>query len=180
MARPGRQAQREPAREEARPGGLRGRDGELIFRNRVSEDALDVPDKFKLDGFDYQWVRAFCYNEPDDANVSTSYEAGWRPVPQRAMPGFLAAKSDSDEAIIFKGLMLMERPMEFTIQAQEENRAAAYRQLVAQHERFEVPLPNEARGFEAQKGSIHYGRVEAVEPHTVPVLQRRTGELSID
>lgn len=169
------------AREEVKPGGYKGRNGEIIYRNRVSDDALDVPEKYKLDGFDYQWVRASCYNEPDDANMMTSYEAGWRPVPQRAMPGFLGAKSDSDEAIIFKGLMLMERPMELTLEAMEENKAAAYRQLVAQHERFEVALPDEARGtFSAQKGSIHYGGFEAAEPHTFPERPRRTGELPID
>jgi hypothetical protein len=179
MAKLPTRATREEVRP-AKPGGAAGRDGEIIFRNRVSDDALDVPPHFKLEGFDYQWVRTSCYNEPDLANVSTSYEAGWRPVPQKAMPGYLGSKADSAEAITYRGLMLMERPMEFTIQAREENEAAAYRQLIAQHERFEVPLPENARGFETQRGSINYGRSESAEPQTYPVRQHRTGSMPID
>jgi hypothetical protein len=182
MARqPTRQPERATAREEVLPGGLVGRNGEMLYRNVISDDAFEVPEKFKEDGWDYQWTRVFTYGEPDEANLSTSLEAGWRPVPQRAMPGYLGAKKDSEEAITYKDMMLMERPLEFTLRARRENEANARRLLVAQHERFELALPSEARGtFNAQKGSINYGAPEQAESQTYPHRGYRTGEIPVD
>jgi hypothetical protein len=120
-------------------GEVRGRDGQVLTRNRNSASAINqyyIPDRLKEDGWSLQWIRQSCYNKEDRSNLSSYSENGWSPVPGDR-PGFKELfGAASGEAIIRDGLMLVERPAELTRQAKEEEHMEALQQRNPQVEEF--------------------------------------------
>jgi hypothetical protein len=87
-------------------------------------------DKFFIDpakipnGWDYQWRRISCLNEPDPGYEVMLYEQAFTPVPARRHPE-MVPPSYKGETIERDGLLLMERPMRLTKEAQMEELAEA-------------------------------------------------------
>lgn len=87
-------------------------------------DQLAIPDHLRVPGMDYQWVTDSVLGQAVP-QTRMSFEAnGWEPVPAEAFPGLFMPKGFQGE-INVGGLVLMTRPMELTMEARAEDRAAA-------------------------------------------------------
>jgi len=97
---------------------------EIRSRRRTRKGAQ--ADKFYIDpktiplGWDYQWRRISCLNERDPGYEVMLYQQAFTPVPadrhpELSPPGFEAKTIERD------GLILMERPMRLTREAQLED-----------------------------------------------------------
>jgi hypothetical protein len=132
---------REPMRP-ATSAGWRGRNGEVLTRSNRSNqqaDQFDLPqamvDAAKREGWSFQWIRTSCFGKSDPANVNAHMENGWRPVPAVRCDGFFHPVGYQG-AIERDGLMLVERPLGMTMQAEEDARRAARDQKRKQASQF--------------------------------------------
>lgn len=123
---PNRRPQRAEQREEQSEA--------KAWPKRVSRDASN---RFHVDpariprNMDYQWNAVSVLGDKDiAANVyNAQYNAGWRPVPAKRHPELVGPGADPDGAIVIGGQMLHERPLEYTQEAQNEDRARANGQI---------------------------------------------------
>ena len=143
---------RSPAREEVRPpvrdgvrtqpGQARGRDGEILSRNKNFDDVYNIPEHMKEAGWSYQWNRVTCFGEPDPIEINRMMDNGWRYVrPESPLGRMYGAKNDAGY-IEVGGLVLMERPQALTDEALEECRmktAAQYGSLMDRSSDLRVP-----------------------------------------
>ncbi len=109
-------AQQEPVRSTVRERKRKG--GSNI-------DRFGVPPGMIPDGMSWEWKRETTTGKPDPTYMAFLYDQGWEPVEQERYPTFPVRRD---------GLILMERPMELTIEARAEEKAAA-RDAVRQKER---------------------------------------------
>jgi hypothetical protein len=121
----GRGDGREPVRTAAREVD---RADEAAARKRTRRGAQ--ADKFYVNpekipsGWDYQWKRLSCLNQPDPGYEVMLYEQAFTPVPasrhpEMVPPGYKGTTIERD------GMILMERPMRLTKEAQMEELAEA-------------------------------------------------------
>ena len=130
---PAREASRDIARENARPGAevAVGRDGERLTRRRIATgDKLHVPPNEIPRGWDYQWnaVTVLNQNVREVQGDLEMYENGWRPVPASRHPGRWTPYG-FEGAIIIDGLRLEERPKSLSEEARAEDTARAKAQV---------------------------------------------------
>lgn len=102
--------------------------------------ASDVPD-----GMSYQWI-AVTVDGAEQRNSMQGFEMnGWRPVKMHRYPGrygpALLNGRKNESPIILDGLMLVERPIELTIEAREEELKAAHQLIRTRNEQFAPKLP---------------------------------------
>lgn len=108
---------------------VKGRDGKPVFR-RMAEDG----DRFAIDpaivpdGWSYEWKRWSIYNQEDKGYMARLSGMGWTAVPAERHAG-LFMPHDYKGSIIFDGLILMERPIELTIEARAEDKKKADKQV---------------------------------------------------
>jgi hypothetical protein len=124
----GRDLPREPVRSDA---VVRGREGEILTRKRVSgTDPFHIDPKEIPRGWDYQWNAVTVWGNKEVLLTvgNEMYQNGWRPVPAERHPGKFTPAGQKGE-IIFRGMRLEERPLSMTIQAREEDQAAAMAQM---------------------------------------------------
>jgi hypothetical protein len=122
------------ARAEARARAIRG-NPDLQGMERDKYYAPPPPE-----GFDYQWKLKSVLNQDDLDRIRQVEAAGWEPVPRTRHPE-LMPRNYTGDTIEVGGLVLMERPMMFTMEARAEERRAA-REAVLTKER----LMKEGRG----------------------------------
>lgn len=106
-------------RSDVRDGAIRQRKrkgGQIADKYHV--DAHDIPD-----GMSYEWKTVTVYGKEDHSYSAMMREQGWEPVDSARHPNMVA--EDHKGPIIRDGLMLMERPIELTREAQAEDRANA-------------------------------------------------------
>jgi len=102
---------------------------------RVNYDALpdDDDDRLKIprdqipDGMDYQWVTDSVLGQPMPQRRNRFMRRGWRPVPASRHPDMMPEGFQGE--INIEGLVLMERPMELTIEARRRERMKAAEQV---------------------------------------------------
>lgn len=100
----------EPIRSRKRKGGQ--------LADKFHIDASAIPD-----GISYEWKRYTVYGQEDPSYSVMLREQGWDPVTSDRHPDLV---SDGHKGpIIRDGQILMERPIELTREAQEEDRAMA-------------------------------------------------------
>lgn len=162
---------RKPAREPVRKSAqFVGRDGEeLSLEPETGASLLDVPEEFREEGWDRQWIRTSVLNAPDQGNVNRASRNGWRPVTQGQMPGYLNNGSSPDEAIEYEGLMLVERPVGMSEEERRRNLRRDAEQLAARADASLEVLDDLNRrhpGFEGRRGQsfIRRGAMETVDP----------------
>jgi hypothetical protein len=157
---------RRPLRDEMRaPNGrlmVRGRDGEMLTRKRSNtSDPFHIDQREIPDGWSYQWIaKSVLGNSSADVISTTSFfENGWRPVPASRHPGqFMPAGYTGN--IERDGQMLVERPLQLTQEAREEEIATAKNLIRTQNEQFMPRLPNARAG---QRGTNLQAR-RTIEP----------------
>lgn len=106
-------------------------DATLLTRRKNQGDGdarLDVPEKYRKPGYDYEWKTARVNGaDVDQSEVAEVYENGWRPVlaasmPDMVTPGFVS------KYISRLGQILYTRPMHLTEEANREQYDRAERQ----------------------------------------------------
>lgn len=111
----------------------RGRDGQVLSRTTVqTSDEFELPSHMMEKDWDYQWVAVSVAGDSDIClNMLQDFEAnGWRAVPASRFPGrFMKTGTAGDAAIVRKGQMLMERPMQLSIEAKAEEHNKAMAQM---------------------------------------------------
>jgi len=144
---------REPMRPDLEKGGrvVVMRDGKEVSRRRSGND-----DKFHIDpaiipaGMTYEWKVCTIYGE-DQIAAQTGYaQDGWIAVPADRHPGMFM-QAGYKGPIIRDGLMLMEREVELTEEAREEDQMRARRQLQDQKQQFGMSVPS---GFTGTPASV--------------------------
>ena len=169
---------RTPVREgevKLRPGEYAGRNGEILRRAVVRNgNPFDFPDEIKEKNWSYQWVRHSVYNNTDHSELSTMKRSGWREVHPDGLNGFFKEETPEGQNFIAKeGLVLVERPEQMTIDAQEENLRAANQQYDRQlHARFDsdAPLPS---GYVAHAREIQQERYQPAPREFKPEHRHR-------
>jgi hypothetical protein len=167
--------QREPQRESVREPGrgrkeIVGRDGKLLSRKRGSNtDRFHIPTHLVPDGWSYEWKRESLYGQEDTAHMMHMAENGWRPVMASAHPGLFMPEG-YEGAIRRDGMVLCERPIELTEEAQAEELAAARALQQAQKEQLGLALPE---GFNNKHSAVKPRVNQQYLPADVnrPVLQ---------
>lgn len=99
-----------PIRERKRKGGQ--------LADKFHIEASEIPD-----GMSYEWKTHTVYGKEDPSYSVMLRDQGWEPVTAERHPDLVS--DGYNGPIIRDGLMLMERPMELTREAQAEDRAAA-------------------------------------------------------
>ena len=100
-----------------------------VSRRQRSTGTFDLPARFKKPGWDYKWETISVYNMPAETSAITdTYEAAWRPELARNWPTLVLPDTGATAPVIRGGQQLFGRPMSFTIQAKEEDYAAAKEQ----------------------------------------------------
>lgn len=154
-------------------GEYLGRNGQIIRRNKPELAQLDVPAEFREEGWDYVWARQYCINEPDNQNMTATKMGGWTSVTCKQMRGFMNTPEDpDDQAITYGGLVLMERPMAISEDAQNEEREKILAQRRKQgHHEFDLP-----------SGFVRNPKDEFMNRERVSMTAREAegGEISID
>ena len=124
---PGPSARAEPAREaESLDSAPRTR----IRRDQRSVGMFDLPAHMKKPGWDYQfWVTSVVGAPTEGSDMATIYDGGWRPEPNKNWPNVAPPGSDPNAPFVRGGQMLFSRPMHLTIEAKQEDYAAADQQV---------------------------------------------------
>ena len=114
----------EPVREVTARGEKRQR----LVRYDASQDRLHIPREMIPAGTDLQWVAVEVLGQPNPQERVRFEQNGWRAVTpdmfDGRFDGRFMPKGHKGE-IVVEGLCLMERPMELTMEARAEERAAA-------------------------------------------------------
>jgi len=141
-------AARSALRSESTHGRVRKRKGGSTL-NRFHVDAWKIPP-----GWSYEWKRHTLAGQQDPAYAVEMAEQGWEAVPVDRHPEFMP--SGWTGPILRDGMLLMERPIELTREAQEEDMANA---------RMTVRI-NEARLNGTPAGSFDRTKASVRHEHT--------------
>lgn len=134
--------EREPMRESFEDHLKRAADRMAVLRGHFGEEILDGgTDEFYIaksdipPGWDYQWKRHTLLGKDDPAYQVQLARAGWEAVPTRRHPHFMP-DGTKDVVITRKGMMLMERPLELSEQAQQQEYNRARNQVRQKEEQL--------------------------------------------
>ena len=97
-------------------------------KSTVNEDQFYIPVEEIPEGLSYEWKRVSNVGLEDPFYIAQMREQGWEPVDPRRHPNWVPP-GYKEPCIIKGGLMLMERPIELTREAQAENRQLAKKQV---------------------------------------------------
>lgn len=93
-----------------------------------SEDRLHIPQEMFPDGYDFQWITHTVLGQEFGQLRSRFERTGWTPVHQEDFNGIFDGRFMTRGAqgeITVDGLVLMARPMEFSIRARKEEQRRA-------------------------------------------------------
>lgn len=105
-------------------------------RGGVYTDDDDDDNRLKIrrelipDGMDYQWVTDSVFGQPFSGRRASFERKGWIAVPAERHNGMFTPKGAKGE-INVDGLVLMERPLEFSIRARNKDKQRARDQVRA-------------------------------------------------
>lgn len=92
------------------------------------DDRLKVPKEMIPSGMDYQWVTDSVLGQPMPQRRARFERKGWMPVPSERHDGVFMPRGYKGE-INVDGLVLMERPLEYSLRAREKDRLRAREQV---------------------------------------------------
>lgn len=93
-------------------------------KNGATTDRFYIAPEAIPPGSSYEWKRHTMFGAGDMAYDVEMAEQGWEPVDSKRHPNFMP--NGYNGAVVRDGMILMERPMELTLEAQEENQRSAY------------------------------------------------------
>lgn len=119
-----------------------GRDGKVLTRKRTSEgDKFSIPQGIVPDGWSYEWKRKSMFGMEDTDHITGLMENGWTPVPASRHAGEFMVRGGTGE-IVRDGLILMERPVELTKEARDEERHNARMLIHLQNAQYRGSMPS--------------------------------------
>lgn len=119
-----------------------GRDGRVLSRRRSGEaDKFAIPPHIIPDGWTYEWKSKTILGQEQTDHITGLMENGWTPVPAERHAGQFMVRSGTGE-IVRDGLVLMERPVELTEEARQEDKALARLQVRQQIEQYRAKMPS--------------------------------------
>ena len=146
---PIRETVREPSRSKTKE--VIGRNGKVLSRKRGNNiDKFHVPAHLIPPGWDYEWKRETILGQEDSAHMRSMSENGWTPVDASAHPGYFMADTYTGP-IRRDGMLLMERPLELTKEARQEDYTAARNLMDYQRQQLGQMLP---RGFDGVRPQV--------------------------
>ena len=101
----------------------------------TNQDMFYIPVEEIPEGSSYEWKRFSVHGQQDPFYLAQMREQGWEPVDPKRHPNWLPP-GYSEPSIIKHGMILMERPIELTREAQSETRAAATKQIIEAEQRL--------------------------------------------
>lgn len=124
-----------PVSPEVKTAPRQGVQREAPLRQRLlkgDEDRFAVDQSKIPAGTSYQWVPKTIFGEEQEEQLVVMQMQGWEPVPSERHPEyFLKGQAPKGASIIRGGQILMERPVELTQEARDEDTARAKGQLQA-------------------------------------------------
>jgi hypothetical protein len=130
------------------------------------EDRLKVPPEAIPDGWDYQWVVDSVLGQPMPQRRARFERRGWRPVPSERHDGMFMPIGYKGE-INVDGVVLMERPMEYTRQARKKEAMKAAEQVYVREAQMRGgDMPGVA--FDTQHKSVQNRVSKSYERVNVP------------
>lgn len=126
---------------------------------------FDLPKDEIPEGSSYEWKRFSVSGQSADHNpfyLASMRSQGWEPVDPRRHPNWVPPRYDKPN-IIRDGLILMERPVELTNEARQEQEGLARKQMRIAKERLGLaPKDTMTRDFEGVRPRIQQEYVRAV------------------
>lgn len=135
-------------------------------KGNSAQDKFAIPPEMIPEGSSYEWKRRTVHNASDPAYEVDMAEQGWLPVDVKRHPEFMPPGWTG--AIERGGLILMERPIQLTQEAQEESEKAARAQVRAKEEQIGIAGNGQ---FERRNGRDSMASVKAsraAEPLDIP------------
>ena len=130
-----------------------------------NQDEFYIPVEEIPDGLSYEFKRVRVMGKEDPFYLAQMREQGWEPVPSSRHPTWVPP--GYTEPNIIKGdQILMDRPMELTLEAQGEARQQARQQVIEAEQRLgKTPKGELTREHEGVKPKIvkELGRMIAIE-----------------
>ena len=129
---PAREAMHEAAHEQPR---TRTR----MRRTSVMDDPYHIPKEWIPEGMSVEWKRHSVHGMEDDFYLAQMRRQGWEPVdPRNCAPSLrqLVPEGYDKPNLIKAGQILMERPIELTLEAIQESRMMARQQINEAEERL--------------------------------------------
>lgn len=162
-AHPGPAQSAAVAREDAPPEVLR-----RVKRENRDAGWTDLPTEYKKPGWDYEYKTIRVLNEPvDPADFLEIRNAGWRPEKAASWPTLCEPGTPGDAPIERRGQRLYGRPMSLTMEARQEDIAAARQQ------QYDKTIAA-ASGQSAERGASGIPNARGVRP--VPIEISIVGE----
>lgn len=119
-------------------------------RATVSEDQFFIPMEEIPEGLNYEWKRWENVGQQDPFYIAQMREQGWEPVNPKRHPNWVPP-GYKEPHIIKGGQILMERPMELTLEARKELRQLSRRQVREAEQRLGMTpkgeLPRDEAGL---------------------------------
>lgn len=112
-------------------------------KSTVNEDQFYIPMDEIPEGLNYEWKRYENVGQQDPFYIARMREQGWEPVSPKMHPNWVPP-GYKEPHIIKGGQILMERPMELTLEARKELRQLSKQQVVEAEQRLGMTGKGEA------------------------------------
>jgi hypothetical protein len=94
------------------------------------------------EGWSYEWKLFSILNEEQSSYQVTLARTGWEPVPSDRHPE-LMPRGTKEKTVMRRGMQLMERPLEITLEAKQLERDKARRQVRIKEEQLTAAPPGQ-------------------------------------
>jgi hypothetical protein len=112
-------------------------------KSTVNEDQFYIPLDEVPEGLNYEWKRWENVGQQDPFYIARMREQGWEPVNPKSHPNWVPP-GYKEPHIIKGGQILMERPMELTLEARKELRQLSKQQVREAEQRLGMTPKGEA------------------------------------
>lgn len=138
--------------------------------NRHMLDDFYVPPELIPAGRSLNWKAETVAGQPQDSQMHAYYEDGWRPMNSESMPGYMP--KDHKGPIRRKGMVLMERPIEFTQEAEREAYKVARAQFNGAKRATNLKVSGDGYSTDHRelpnKASVGYERLPSQDEMEIP------------
>lgn len=123
-------------------------------RATVNDDPYFIPLEEIPEGLSYEWKRYSVMGQVDPFYIAQQREQGWEPVPSKRHPNWVPP-GYKEPHIIKGGMILMDRPMELTLEAKKELRQLSKQQVREAEQRLGMTPKGElTRDYEGARPQI--------------------------
>lgn len=137
-------------------------------KSTVNENPFDIPQSEIPEGLDYEWKRWSVAGLHDPFYIASMRSQGWEPVDPKRHPTWVPP-GYSEANIIKDGMILMERPMELTLEARKE---------LAQMGKQQVREAEQRLGMSPKVDGVETGT--RTLPEVAPRVNKEWGRMTVE